>query len=106
MQERCLVDPLFADPEWSGSEKRYSPRVQVDSPVRLNVASSSLSSTPSICVRVLSASLYGLQLKVAFIVANAPVQIQVFNRLVSGEVRYCVSAGPDFRVGVRLHEGL
>jgi hypothetical protein len=65
--------------------------VQIDSPARVRVINSS-GSAPSIAARALSASLRGLQLQIEFILPKAPVQIQVFNRFVSGEVQYCVSA--------------
>ena len=102
MQERSLSNQLET---WPGPEKRRSPRIQTDSPARLKVDNLSVSA-PSIGARVLSASLYGLQLQIGFILPKTPVQIQVFNRLVSGNVQYCVSAGQGFRVGVLLREEL
>jgi hypothetical protein len=89
---------------WPVQEKRRSPRFQMDSPARVKVINSSTGSAPSIGARVLSASLRGLQLQIGFILPKTPVQIQVFNRFVSGEVQYCVAADHGYRVGIRLHE--
>jgi hypothetical protein len=103
MQERSLSNQSET---WRGPEKRRSPRTQTDSPARLKVINSSTSSARSISARVRSASLHGLQLQIGFILPKTPVQIHVFNRLVSGEVQYCVFAGQDIRVSVFLNEGL
>jgi hypothetical protein len=102
MQERSLSNQREI---WPGPEKRRSSRIQTDSPARLTVDNLS-GAAPSIGARVLSASLQGLQLQISFILPKTPIQIQVFNRLVSGEVQYCVSAGQGFLVGVLLHEEL
>ena len=103
MQERFLSHHPETSPE---PEKRRSPRIQIDSPAQLKVINSSTSSAASIRARVLGASLGGLQLQIDFILPRTPVQIQVFNRFVSGEVQYCVSKGHSYCVGVRLNEEL
>jgi hypothetical protein len=102
MQERSLSNQSET---WPGPEKRRSSRIQIDSPAQLKVINSSFSA-PSIGARVLSASLRGLQLQIGFILPKTRVQIHVFNRFVSGEVQYCVSAGHGYRVGIRLHQEL
>ncbi|HLX42123.1 MAG TPA: hypothetical protein VKR43_01760 [Bryobacteraceae bacterium] len=72
----------------------------------MKVINSSTGSAPSIGARVLGASLRGLQLQIGFILPKTAVQIQVFNRFVSGEVQYCAAADHGYRVGILLHEEL
>jgi|SRR5579862_3263407 len=104
MRARPLSNQRSECEPWAGPEKRSAVRVQIDSPARLKVINSSNCSAASIGGRVLSVSLRGLQLEIGFILPKTPVQIQVFNRFISGEVQYCISAGQDFRVGVLLHK--
>lgn len=52
--------------------------------------------------QLVSQSGQGLQLRAGFIFPNETVQIRINDRTVFGAVRYCVSAGDDFRIGVRL----
>jgi hypothetical protein len=105
MQERWRTDRHPDSETWAGVEKRRSRRLEVDSLARVKIMPSSFPSAPSLGARVLSVSVHGLQFEVGFILPNTPVEVQVFNRVVSGDVRYCVSVGQDFRVGVRLHGG-
>jgi hypothetical protein len=71
----------------------------------MKVLDSAIPLAPTLETRVLGASLRGLQLQVGFIFPRGPVEVTVFNRVVSGDVRYCLGDGQEFRVGVRLHEG-
>jgi len=61
---------------------------------------------PSMGGRAISASLHGLQIQIDFILPKTPVEVQVFNRSLSGEVQYCVSADHGYRIGIRLNEEL
>lgn len=105
MRERSSSHQLYALESWAGIERRCSPRVQIDSLAQMKVVDSAVPLAPSLGTRVLGASRHGLQLHVGFIFPRGPVEVTVFNRVVSGDVRYCVSDGQDFRVGIRLNEG-
>src|SRR5579871_2556364 len=102
MQERSLSHQRKTRPVL---EKRRSPRVQIDSPARVKVINSS-GLAQSMGGRAISASLHGLQIQIDFILPKTPVEVQVFNRSVSGEVQYCVSADHGYRIGIRLNEEL
>jgi hypothetical protein len=52
--------------------------------------------------QLVSVSDNGLQLRAGFIFPNEQVQVRLDDGTVIGEVRYCVSAGDDFRIGIRL----
>ena len=106
MLQRSVVEPVLDYREWAGVEKRRSRRVQVDSPARLRVDISPLMPALSVDARVLSASLDGLQLQVNFIFPRTAIQVDLFNRVVAGKVRYCVADGDGFRIGVCLKDAL
>ncbi|MFZ3343057.1 MAG: hypothetical protein WA213_19405 [Terriglobales bacterium] len=90
--------------EQDGQEdRRKEPRRQASGRALVKILDSRTPTAPAIQARVLSASTAGLQLQVGFIFPRRPVQIQLPDRVVSGQVRYCVASGDDFCIGIRLH---
>jgi hypothetical protein len=83
-------------------ERRCEPRVEAESGARMKVLDPLMPTAQFIDARLVSVSAKGLQLRVGFIIPNEPVQIQLDDRTVLGDVRYCISAGDDFRVGIRV----
>jgi hypothetical protein len=84
------------------NDRRCEPRAEADCGAGMRVLDSLLPTARFIDAQLAEVSDSGLQLKVGFIFPNEQVQIRLNNRTVVGEVRYCVSAGDDFRVGIRL----
>jgi len=100
-----LVQHLFfgaAREMWTGNERRSEPREDADCQVEMKVLDRRLPDAQSIQSRLVSVSANGMQLRVGFIVPNQPVQIQLKDRTVDGRVRYCISAGDHFQVGIHL----
>ena len=100
-----LVQNLFshgARELWTGNERRSEFREAADCRVRMKVLDRRMPDAKSIESRLVGVFANGLQLRVGFIVPNQPVQIQLPDRTVDGRVRYCISAGDDFQVGIHL----
>ncbi len=101
------VQNLFASTgrePWTGQERRCEPREDADCPAQMKVLDPRLSGAPFIDSHLVSVSAKGLQLRAGFIVPNQPVQIQLPGRTLAGRVRYCISAGDGFHIGIRINE--
>lgn len=79
-------------------ERRREPRLETDCDAGVKVTASA----PLVSARLVSVSSRGLQLRVGFIFPNEAVQVRLADRTVAGRVRYCVSSGDEFRIGVQI----
>jgi hypothetical protein len=86
-------------------ERRKQPRENVDSAARVKVINPLMSTDPAAAARVLNRSASGLKVKVpCSVFVGALIQVRMPGEILLGEVRYCVSNGAEFDIGVRLVE--
>lgn len=86
-------------------ERRSEVRIAEDCPARVKVFHPLTSLEPSTHGRVVNRSSKGLGLRVPWSVfPGSLVQIRFLGRIVLGEVRYCMAADDEFRIGMRLKE--
>ena len=84
-------------------ERRSSVRSPTDDPASLHVLNP-LSSAHS-KVRVVEVSQEGLKLRVPELLhPGTMVQVRFRDRIVLGEVRYCLPAGAEFYIGVQIRD--
>jgi len=87
-------------------DRRREFRSAADSPAVITLLDSKHPTAARIPARVVSASASGLQLRLGFILPCSPVEILLADKTVSARVRYCVSSGNEFSVGVRMARAL
>jgi|SRR5580692_9456670 hypothetical protein len=97
--------PAVAEIATDRVERRSEVRVPEDCPARVKVLHPLTSLEPSAPGRVVDRSSQGLGLRVPWSVfPGSLLQIRFLGRIVLGEVRYCLAAGDEFRIGMRLKE--
>src|SRR5579862_7569711 len=103
-QETLVVDITLGSP-WGGDERRSEARVAEDSPARVKVLDPMVSLGPSFQGRVVDTSCKGLKICAPrSILQGSVVQVRYRDRIVLGQVKYCLPAGDEFHVGVHFKE--
>lgn len=86
-------------------DRRKEPRLEEDTPARLKILHPLISMGPSIHARILNRSASGVKLRVPHSVfVGALVLVRLPDGIVFGKVRYCISAGAEYQVGVYLKD--
>lgn len=89
----------------SREDRRKEPRVSENAPARVKMLHPLISTGPSIHARILNRSASGVKLQVPHsVLVGALVLIRLPDTVVFGKVRYCISAGTEFQVGVYLKD--
>jgi hypothetical protein len=84
-------------------ERRKHPRRECDIAARVKLIDPLVSLSPSAPARVLNRSADGLKIRVARpVLVGALVHVRMAGQIFGGEVRYCMSNGTEFDIGVRI----
>jgi hypothetical protein len=102
-EARATIGQWIPNDPYNGPERRKGRRVATDDPAVLTVLDPRQSRRTR--MRIVDASKDGLKLLVPIeLVRGAVVQIHVRDLFIMAEVRYCLSAGPTFQIGVQIQD--
>jgi len=102
--EECqlrLTD-IALDVQWKGPERRGEPRVKVNFPGRLKLLDPLTSVGPPHDVLVVEISRSGLKIRTPrYLIPKTLVQIRFNEKVLLGEVRYCVKKEAEYYAGIQ-----